>query len=70
MKHRHVPSGLQRGLDLAVDSQWSPEQVVAVVELLDDLRSVIWAHYEAVPLASCRKDRQSRCEVEHADPPF
>jgi len=25
---------------------WTPEQALAVVELLDDLRTLIWAHYD------------------------
>jgi len=25
---------------------WTPEQALAVLELLDDLREVIWSHYD------------------------
>jgi hypothetical protein len=28
-----------------VDSTWTPEQALAVWELLDDLRDRIWTHY-------------------------
>jgi len=28
-----------------VPAYWAPEQALAVVELLDDLRELIWAHY-------------------------
>ena len=41
----HQPSGLRRGIKFFIDPAWSPEQALAVVELLDDLRERIWAHY-------------------------
>jgi hypothetical protein len=34
-----------RHIDFAVPAHWSPEQALAVFELLDDLRDKIWAHY-------------------------
>jgi hypothetical protein len=49
MKSPHQPSGLQRGLPLLIDSNWTPEQAQAVFEVLDDLRERIWEHY-ALPL--------------------
>ena len=49
MRH-HQPSGLRHGLPLLIDPDWSPEQVMAVIELLDDLRERIWSHYETVLL--------------------
>jgi hypothetical protein len=36
MKTYHQPSGLTTGLDFLIDSDWTPEQALAVVELLDD----------------------------------
>jgi hypothetical protein len=36
------PSGLQDGLPILIDPQWSPEQTMAVIKLLDDLRDRIW----------------------------
>ncbi len=33
------PSGITQGLTLLIDPHWSPEQALAVVELLDDLRA-------------------------------
>jgi hypothetical protein len=50
MKTDHPPSGLLRGLDLLIDADWTPEQARAVIELLDDLRERIWAHYELARL--------------------
>ena len=46
MKHDPQPSGLRDGLELRIDANWSPEQAMAVIELLDDLRDRIWSHYE------------------------
>lgn len=43
------PSGLTQGLPFLIAADWTPEQAQAVVELLDDLRERIWAHYQ-IPL--------------------
>lgn len=45
MKPWHQPSGLSSGLAFTVDATWTPEQALAVLELLDDLRDRIWTHY-------------------------
>ena len=47
MKIRHLqqPSGITEGIPLLVDAHWTPEQAVAVIELLDDLREQILRHY-------------------------
>ena len=70
MKLIHQPSGLQDGLDLLIDSRWSPDQAMAVIELLDDLRDRIWAHYEVALQAKFRELRVTHCEVQTTDPPF
>jgi hypothetical protein len=49
MKYPHQPSGIQRGLPLLIQDDWTPEQAQAVFEVLDDLRERIWGHY-ALPL--------------------
>jgi hypothetical protein len=46
MKTYHQPSGLTTGLDFLIDSDWTPEQALAVVELLDDLKDRILLHYQ------------------------
>ncbi len=46
MKNIHQPSGLNTGLDLLIDKNWTPEQALAVFELLDDLRDLIFSHYQ------------------------
>ena len=57
MKHWQLPSGLQRGLPLIVQRDWSPEQALAVIELLDDLRAVILNHYQPQILELMREQR-------------
>lgn len=34
-----------RKIELAVPAYWSPEQALAVFELIDDIREEIWDHY-------------------------
>lgn len=70
MNPYHPPSGLQRGLDLLIDPNWSPDQALAVIELLDDLRDRIWAHYEIVLLEKLREERVTHFDTEITDPPF
>jgi hypothetical protein len=75
MKPWLLPSGLQRGIPFIIQNDWSPEQALAVVELLDDLREVIWGHYQ-IPLFELLKEQ--RCTYidsdsgsgEENDPPF
>ncbi len=70
MKRPHQPSGLHRGLELLIDPQWSPEQALAVIELLDDLRDRIWAHYELALVTKLREERVIHRDVGINDPPF
>lgn len=70
MKTYHPPSGLQRGLELLIDPDWSPEQALAVIELLDDLRDRIWAHYEFVLRNRFREEHDTLGDTEMSDPPF
>ena len=69
MKH-HQPSGLNDGLNLLIDPHWSPEQALAVIELLDDLRDRIWAHYEFALLTTFRNERVTDYNLQSSDPPF
>lgn len=48
MKKWHQPSGLSSGLPFTVDATWTPEQAMAVWDLLDDLRDRVWTHYGLV----------------------
>jgi hypothetical protein len=38
--------GLPLTIPLAIPAYWTPDQAQAVIELLDDLRERIWAHYQ------------------------
>ena len=46
MKHLHQPSGITHGLDFLIAENWSADQALAVVELIDDLRERIVGHYQ------------------------
>jgi hypothetical protein len=70
VKRHHQPSGLHHGIDLFIDPLWSPDQALAVIELLDDLRERIWAHYEFTLMTTFRKQRVTRHAVKITDPPF
>ena len=48
MSKWHQPSGLSGGLPFTVDDNWTPEQALAVWELLDDLRDRVGTHYALV----------------------
>ncbi len=69
MKGRPLPSGLTRGLDFLIDADWTTAQALAVVELLDDLRERIWAHYEVQLYEHLREDRLNTDRSDD-DPPF
>jgi len=75
MKPWHLPSGRQRGIPFILPEDWTPEQALAVLELLDDLRERICAHYQ-VPLHELlREQRLSTAEVasvapDTPEPPF
>ena len=66
MKPWLLPSGLQRGIPFIIQDDWSPEQAVAVVELLDDLRETIWRRYQ-LPLFELLHEQ--RCTDTPSDSP-
>jgi len=57
MKTYHQPSGLSKGLDFLIACDWTPEQALAVVELLDDLRDRILRHYQLPIMELMREER-------------
>ena len=75
MKHRLFPSGLQRGIPFLIQENWSPDQALAVIELLDDLRELIWQHYQ-VPIQDLLReqrgaqDESKSVNISDTDPPF
>jgi len=75
MKPWRLPSGLQRGIPFIIQDDWSPEQALAVVELLDDLREVIWNRYqlqlhEQLRDQRCSSTTPSSRSIDETDPPF
>ena len=70
MKLYHHPSGIKQGLELLIDPNWSPNQALAVIELLDDLRDRIWSHYEIALQQKLRDERITKYDVDISDPPF
>lgn len=46
MTRLHLPSGTTGGLDFLIPEDWSADQALAVVELIDDLRERICMHYQ------------------------
>lgn len=64
MKHLQLPSGLQSGLPMVIDDDWSTEQVVAVAELLEDLLHVIHSRYQGELYAHWKATRITQVEVD------
>lgn len=55
-----LPSGRQFGVPFPLADDWTPEQALAVFELLDDLRNVIGQHYLHQIQEQMQRDRQTR----------
>ena len=75
MKPWRLPSGRQRGIPFILPDDWAPEQALAVVELLDDLRELIFAHYQ-IPLHKLAREHHQpppdadNSPADTTDPPF
>lgn len=68
-----LPSGLQRGISFTIPDDWTPEQALAVFELLDDLRQVVADNYMSQIQTLLREQRHhTNCAVDSvvADEPF
>jgi hypothetical protein len=75
MKPWLLPSGLQRGIPFIIPDDWSPEQALAVVELLDDLRHIICERYqlqlqELLQEQRCTNVAPASDSIRETDPPF
>ena len=57
MKRLHLPSGLLCGIPVIIPTDWSPEQALAVFELLNDLQQQIWGHYQLQLLELLREQQ-------------
>lgn len=54
-----------------IPQDWTAEQAMAVIDLLDDLREKIWALYELRLIDAYRTDRQTEYDPGPPDdPPF
>lgn len=66
-----LPSGRRRGLPFVVPADWTPEQALAVFELLDDLLATITDFYGDQLHEQLRDLRASReVRTRKHDPPF
>jgi len=80
-RQRHAPSiqdraslraraphsaGLPHATPLPIPDYWTPEQAIAVFELVDDLREAIWSIYQTNLQDLTRQQRQSP-PVDHID---
>jgi hypothetical protein len=61
-----VSTGLPLTISLKIPPYRTPEQAFAVVELLDDLRELIWAHY-SVQLLDQYREQDHPAASDHAD---
>ena len=73
MKPGSLPSGLQHGIHFLIQQDWTPEQALAVIELLDDLRAVIWRRYQ-LPFQDLLREQRGTHDVSvnirETDPSF
>ena len=67
MKPSPPPSGRQRTIVFGLPKDWTPEQALAVFELLDDLRDLIWNHYQ-IPIQDLLREQCT--PLPHADDPL
>lgn len=71
MSRHHGSSERERTLPFGIAADWTPEQAFAVVELLDELRELIYGHYLHQVQDQMRTDRQSvNSSPRNDDPPF
>jgi hypothetical protein len=60
---------------IALPTDWSPEQAVAVFEILDELRERVWAHYgrqiqQVLQEQRCTTVSTAVDNIDEADVPF
>ncbi len=78
-RRRSVPAAntLQyaAGLPITLPTDWSPDQAVAVFEILDELRERVWDHY-GLQIQQVLRDQQCTAasdaadDIDEADVPF
>lgn len=62
--------GAPRTLTVSLPTDLTATQAAAVIELLDELRDTLWAHYEVQVLDIWREERVTQFDVPLTDPPF
>ena len=68
MKPRHQPSNLHEASSLTLPTHWTPQQALAVVELIDDLRELIYRNYLPQIQKAMRQDRSTKLDpTSHVD---
>jgi hypothetical protein len=72
MTRAHLPSGITCGLDFLIPDNWSADQALAVVELIDDLRERICMHYQFALLELLHEQRAppANPHLNDVDDPF
>lgn len=55
-------------LTLQIPGDWTPEQALAVYELIDEIREAIWSRYELPLIELLREERVTRFEVDDDEP--
>ena len=67
-------AGLPHAVPIALPTYWTPEQAIAVFELVDDIRETSWSIYQTHLQDLTRQQRQSpvigRFEIDDDDLPF
>jgi len=67
-------AGHPLAIPLPIPTYWTPEQAIAVFELIDDLRDRIWSFYQVDLQELTRQQRQPEpvdpVEINEDDPPF
>jgi hypothetical protein len=53
-------------IPFAIPAYWTPEQALAVFELLDDLREAVWNHY-SMQLSDEAREQCAPTEIELSD---
>ena len=57
-----------RSISVQIPDTWTPEQALAVFELLDELREKVFAFY-CFPIQDLRQDQQGSFQINDSDTP-
>lgn len=70
-----MPQRTVAAMPMILPTDWSPEQAVAVFEILDELRERVWAHYGLQIQQVLRGQQRTAAQgaednIDEADVPF